>query len=71
MRVLFWSELFWPYIGGVETLSTKLLSALRKRGYEVIVVTSHHYLDLPDGAQYKGIPVYRFPPFGQRLRRAT
>jgi glycosyltransferase involved in cell wall biosynthesis len=61
MRILFWSELFWPYIGGVETLSVKLIPALRKRGYEVIVVTSHHYLDLPDGAQYEGIPVYRFP----------
>lgn len=61
MRVLFWSELFWPYIGGVETLSVKLIPALRKRGYEVIVVTSHHYLDLPDGAQYEGISVYRFP----------
>ena len=61
MRVLYWTELFWPYIGGVEVLSTKLIPALLERGYEVIVVTSHDHLDLPDEARYKGIPVYRFP----------
>jgi len=61
MRVLFWTELFWPYIGGVEVHGTRLLPALRERGYEFIVVTSHDHLDLPDEARYKGIPVYRFP----------
>jgi len=61
MRILFWSELFWPYIGGVEILGTQLVPVLRERGYEVIVVTSHLYLDLPDGERYKGIPVHRFP----------
>ena len=61
MRVLYWSELFWPYIGGVEVLGTRLLPALRERGYEFIVVTSHDYLDIPDEAGYRGIPIYRFP----------
>jgi glycogen(starch) synthase len=61
MRVLFWSELFWPYIGGAEIVNAQLLSALRNRGYEFIVVTSHDYLDLPDEAHFEGIPVYRLP----------
>src|SRR5262245_17758122 len=61
MRVLFWSELFWPYIGGAEVLGARLLPALRGRGYEFLIVTSHGYLDLPDEAQYKGISIYRFP----------
>jgi len=61
MRILFWSELFWPYGGGVEVLAAKVLPALSKRNYEFIVVTSHDYLDLPDEEEYKGIPVYRFP----------
>ncbi|MGH7825142.1 MAG: glycosyltransferase family 4 protein [Candidatus Binatia bacterium] len=61
MRVLYWSELFWPYIGGVEVLSAKLLPELRDRGCEIIVVTSHDFLDLPDRAEYKGISIYRFP----------
>lgn len=59
--VLFWSEQFWPTIGGVEVWASRLLPALSERGYEFIVVTSHGSLDLPDTGSYKGIPIYRFP----------
>ena len=69
MRVLYWTEQFWPYIGGVEVRSAKLLPALRARGHEFIVVTSHAAVDLPNEGQYKGIPVYRFD-FRQALTRA-
>jgi hypothetical protein len=41
VRALFWSELFRPYIGGNETLADRLLPALRDRGHEIVVVTSH------------------------------
>jgi len=61
MRVLFWSEFFWPYIGGAEVFATKLLVALQKRRYEIIVVTRQDSSDLPNQTQYQGIPVYRFP----------
>lgn len=61
MRILFWSELFWPYIGGAEVVGAKLLPALQARGYEVAVVTSHDHLELPDEDRYNGIPIYRFP----------
>ena len=61
MRVLFWSGIFWPHIGGVEILATKLLSVLQERGYEFIIVTSQGHQDQPDIEQYDGIPVYRFP----------
>ncbi len=47
MRVLFWSGNFWPLIGGAEVLASKILPALRERGYEFIVVTSQTSLDLP------------------------
>jgi len=67
MRVLFWSNLFWPYIGGGEYFGARLVSALRERGYEFIVLTSHDYLDLPDETNYQGIPIYRLP-FLQSLR---
>lgn len=60
MRILYWTELFWPHIGGVEVLSMQLITALQKRGYEFIVVTSHSGVDLPDEAQSNGIPIYRF-----------
>lgn len=61
MKVLFWSNLFWPYIGGAEYFGARLVSALRERGYEFIVLTSHDYLDLLDETNYQGIPIYRLP----------
>lgn len=60
MRVVFWSDLFWPYIGGAEVVGASLLPALRRRGYELTVVTSHDSLDLPDVDSFHGIPVHRF-----------
>jgi glycogen(starch) synthase len=59
-RILFWTELFWPYIGGVQILAAKTLPLLRRRGYEFAVITSHADRDLPDVDSYNGIPVYRF-----------
>jgi glycogen synthase len=61
MRVLAWQEFFWPYVGGVEVLATKLLVALKRRGYEIIVVTRQDSPDLSREAEYQGIPVYRYP----------
>lgn len=60
LRVLFWSELFPPYIGGNEVVAAGLLPALRDRGHEFTVVTSHQELDLPDRDGYRGIPVHRY-----------
>jgi glycosyltransferase involved in cell wall biosynthesis len=61
MRVLFWSELFWPYIGGAEVFGAGLVAALRRRGHDLAVVTSHDQMDLPDEGRYEGVPVYHFP----------
>lgn len=33
---------------------------MQNRGYEFAVAASHGSLDLPDEAEYKGIPIYRF-----------
>ncbi len=62
MRILFWSETFWPRVGGVENLAARLLPALRARGYEFAVVTWEN-IESPDEIRYEGIPVYRFPFF--------
>ncbi|HEY3305035.1 MAG TPA: glycosyltransferase family 4 protein [Candidatus Binatia bacterium] len=61
MRVLFWSEQFWPNIGGVEVWSAKLLCALREHGHDFIVVTSQDASALAQEDRYQGIPVRRFP----------
>jgi glycosyltransferase involved in cell wall biosynthesis len=70
MRVLFWAEHFWPYMGGAEVWGLRLVLALRDRGYEFFVVTSHDYLELADEAQCKGITIYRFP-FRSALARGN
>ena len=61
MRVIFWTEGFWPLIGGIPVLATKLLLALRERGYEVIVVASQDFDGLPSELRFEGIPIFRFP----------
>src|SRR5882724_9468559 len=67
MRILFWSETFWPRVGGVDNLAAKLLPALRLRGYEFAVVTWEN-LKNSDQIWYQDIPVYRFPFFSGRNR---
>lgn len=60
MRVLYWTERFWPHIGGIEILSLELIQSLQSRGYEFKVVTSHSNTDLPDEVVYNDIPIHRF-----------
>ena len=61
MRVLFWTDVYWPLIGGTELLSAKLVSALRGRGHQFLVVTSNAGLDLPGEAVHEGVPIRRLP----------
>jgi glycogen(starch) synthase len=60
MRILYWTGPFWPYIGGIQILATRFISAMQARGHELVVITEHGMLDLPDEALYLGIPVQRF-----------
>ncbi|MCA1553971.1 MAG: glycosyltransferase family 4 protein [Chloroflexi bacterium] len=68
MRVLFWSESFWPHIGGVSVISSQYIVALQARGYDCLVVTSRHRQDIRARDDYHGISIYRFP-FSQVLER--
>jgi glycogen(starch) synthase len=61
MRVLLWSELFWPYLGGVEILAIKFVRAMQARGHEFAVITSHAELELSDEDQRSGARVWRLP----------
>jgi len=60
VKILYWAEAFWPTIGGVEVLSGHLVSALRERGHEFVVVTDHRGCNISDTLDYNGVPVYRF-----------
>lgn len=67
MRVLLWTELFWPYVGGAEILSGKFALAMKNRGHEFTVITSHGNLDLSNEDHYQGIS-FAFD-FGRRFQR--
>lgn len=60
-RVLFWAESFWPFIGGAEIRSARLLRELDRRGFEIRVLTSLRGADLPEEEEFHGIPVLRLP----------
>ena len=60
MRVLWWTPLFWPSIGGVEVFAARMLPALRERGHEVMVMTAHSECDAPDDLVVDDVPVHRF-----------
>jgi glycogen synthase len=60
VRVLYISDFFLPDIGGVEVISGQLLSALKGKGHQFVVATSHQLLKLPDRTDYDGIEVHRF-----------
>ena len=74
MRLVYWTEAFWPSIGGVEVLGAKFIRAIVERGYDAVVVTGHGNRELPDEQAYseyefEGIPVHRFPLFQALVNR--
>jgi glycogen(starch) synthase len=67
MRVLFWSELFWPHIGGIEVFGVQLIRTLKSYGYQFAVITSQRNPTLPREGEYQGTPIFRLP-FEKALR---
>ena len=69
MKILYMSERFAPFIGGIETMSEHLLRALAQQGHEIQVVTSHAAADLPDRDDWNGIAVHRLHMLTSLSRR--
>ena len=69
MRLLFWSELFLPDIGGVEVWSAQLIRALQRRGHECLAVACHGPSPASDSSSFDGIPVHRFRFHDALLRK--
>lgn len=69
IRLLAWMPFFWPDVGGIEIISAKLILALRERGYDITVITSHGRKDLPDAEEFHGVRVFRFPFMDALLNR--
>jgi glycogen synthase len=61
LRVLFFVERFWPYIGGVEVISARLMPELAKRGIEYTIITSGDGDRMPERDTYEGLEIRRLP----------
>ena len=59
MRVIYFVERFWPFIGGVEVISARVVPELARRGIEIKIVTTRDETSLPDRDVYEGIEVER------------
>ena len=59
MRILHWTDGFWPRIGGIETLVYRLALAQRAEGHEVRVMTQRDGAALPAEDSYDGIAIHR------------
>lgn len=68
MRILLWTEFFWPHIGGNEVLVMHLSEGLRRRGHDLVVVTGQTDDTFAARDEYQGIDIRRFP-FRQALER--
>lgn len=62
-RILFWNEFFLPTIGGIEVLCGQLIDSLRKRGYEIAVVSDDRRGRHPPEEIVQGTRVFRLPFF--------
>jgi len=67
MKILYWTELFWPHIGGIEILSERFIPDMKARGYDFILVTSLSEKHLKERDRYKGIEIFRYP-FGEAIK---
>jgi len=61
VRILYWSPVFWPQIGGVEVIASRFIPAMQARGHEFLVIAARGSLDVPPVTSYHGTPVHRFP----------
>src|SRR5262245_58949683 len=61
MRILYWNELYAPWIGGAEIFTSRLATRLVARGHEVLVVAARHPVSLPESDRIDGIAIRRLP----------
>lgn len=60
MNLLFWTDGFWPRIGGTETQGFQFVQACQKRGYSCIVVAQRDHSGMKEEEIYEGILIRRF-----------
>jgi len=71
MRVLLWSDYYWPAIGGTEVLARHLVGGMRARGVEYQIVANSAAEGENAIAQEDGLAVHRLPLRRSLEHRAT
>ncbi len=66
-RILFFTRLFYPHVGGVEKQVKELSSRLIKLGFNITVVTEKYSSNLKTKESFEGINIIRFKPLGLRF----
>ena len=61
MKLLYWTPIFWPDIGGIELITLRLIESMKERGHEIVVLTSHGRVKTEDISNHNGICIHRFP----------
>lgn len=61
MKILFFSRLFYPHIGGVEKHILEVSKLLIKKGHKITLVTEQHSKELKLHEVVEGIEVFRIP----------
>ncbi len=60
MKILFWTDGFWPRIGGIETQGLKFIQSLQEKGHQCIVVAQKDKPSEKNEETYSGILIRRF-----------
>lgn len=61
MKILFFSRLFYPHVGGVERHVYEVSRELVERGHKVTIVTEKFDKDSAEHQEFEGMEVYRIP----------
>lgn len=70
MKILIWTNGFWPAIGGLETQCLALAKGLIQNGHQCKIITKKTYSSWADYEKYQSICVHRYP-FEQALDKSN
>jgi glycosyltransferase involved in cell wall biosynthesis len=60
MRILVWTDGFWPRIGGTETQVFQFVQECQNRGHSCIVIAQRDHLGMKEEEIYEGMLIRRF-----------
>ncbi len=60
MKVLLWTDGFWPRIGGIETQSLQFVRGMQERGHQYLVIAQKDVWMEQESEIYEGILIQRF-----------